>query len=215
MEPFVSVPCSELCKCNLPLFLNSAHVMTFPPLYCQLESWVIGKERSHSGLDLWGTGRVGQQSCHHWSEMPAHSNWGEEEQCCGGETNLQGTTSQVFFVMWLPTAIPLGNALQFVPVQWLWWCRTLYISKGSPEYLPSLQFFQFWIEHRFNPWVLLIISSLKASFNILKFSAVFVPSLKQSLLHTHSSLKSAILQRDGNCRGNSTQPCLTLMCAVT
>jgi len=119
MEPFVNVPCSELCKCNLSLFLNSAYVMTFPPLHCQLECWVKGKERRHSGLDLRGTGHVGQQSCHYWSEMPALSNWGEQEQCCGGETNLQRTTSQVVFVMWLPMAIPCGNGLQFVPLQWL------------------------------------------------------------------------------------------------
>ena len=72
----------------------------------------MGKERNHSGLDLRGTGRVGQQSCHYWSEMPALSNWGEQKQCCGGETNLQATTSQVVFVMWLPMAIPCGNGLQ-------------------------------------------------------------------------------------------------------
>jgi len=45
---------------------------------------------------------------------------------------------------------------------------------------------------------------------MLKVSAVFVPSLKQSLLRTHSSWKSTFLWRDGNCRGNSTQPCFTV-----
>jgi hypothetical protein len=41
MEVFANVPCSELCKCNLSLFLNAVCVMTFHPYIANLslECW--------------------------------------------------------------------------------------------------------------------------------------------------------------------------------
>jgi len=46
-------------------------------------------------LDLGGVKDKWPQSCHHLPEIPALSKQSEQDHCHSGETNYQGTTSQV------------------------------------------------------------------------------------------------------------------------